>query len=584
MAPLTLLVVSVLSSGGNLDGVVLDFTATWCGPCQQISPIVSRLERQGYPIRKVDVDTNRDLVKRFNIQSIPAFVLVIDGVPQERLTGGQVTEDQLKRLCSRVPRPPESKSVLTAPVSTGATGAAGATADHDRKPAAAPRTEFAPPKTVPQVADKPERKFWLPIVNKKEEAPVVDAREGAIPRGKPYDSQASRPPVQGSPLAASVRIRVKDSQGEDVGSGTIIDSRVGATTVLTCGHIFRNWDKSCTIEVDYFGDGKMQTFTGTRVYHNLEDDVGLISMNVDPLPSCRVAPAGTKISKGSPVISVGCSGGDRPTEQALKITALNRYLGADNIECSGVPAQGRSGGGLFTKNGVLIGVCTAASPHNKEGLYAGLKTVQRLLEHCTLAHLYRPIGAGHEHLAADLNDEVERDESDELEIADDVEAPEMRSTANASKMPPRRHQATAPAVEGDEDAIREALEQAGEAEIVCIIRPIHQPRAASRVVILNRASRRFVAYLSDELDLQQDIHETTLTSKESKPRSTGETEATKTPPVKSPEAGPQEVKQPASRSSNRPYAPSVSDDDLDEAASPQPYRRKRRSPPAAPSR
>src|SRR5579871_3594896 len=71
MLPLKMVVVSVLGWSGNLDGVVLDFTASWCGPCQQISPTVSRLERQGYPIRKVDVDTNRDLVRRFNIQSIP---------------------------------------------------------------------------------------------------------------------------------------------------------------------------------------------------------------------------------------------------------------------------------------------------------------------------------------------------------------------------------------------------------------------------------------------------------------------------------------------------------------------------------
>lgn len=576
MVPLKLLVVSLLGWGGNfdgnLDGVVLDFTAPWCGPCQQMSPIVSKLERQGYPIRKVDLDSNRDLATRFNVRSIPAFILVIDGVEQERVTGG-VSEEYLKKLCARIPKPPESKSAppASAPHSEPA-------ADTERKPAPRTDPQPAPPKTI-LVAEKsaPSKSgFKLPFLgDKKEDPPAVDRREGAVPWGKYYDNQPSRSPLQGNPLAASVRIRVQDAHGnQDVGSGTIIDSRVGSTTILTCGHIFRNWNKQCVIEVDYFGDGKPQTFAGTRVYHHLEDDVGVISMNVDPLPSCRVAPAGMKILKGIPVISVGCNGGEKPTEQSLKITALNRYLGADNIECSGVPAQGRSGGGLFTRDGQLIGVCTAAAPQNKEGLYAGLKTVQRLLDRCTMAHLYRPASAGQEQiqLAADLAEEDDLDQADaDLEIVDDVETHELRQTAKVPlrKTGPRDGQkASAEFDAGDETTIREALEQAGEAEIVCIIRPIRQPRAASRVVILNRASRRFVAYLSDELDSQKDIHETTLTTKENQPRTPSKI---------------QEVKRPATTPPAR--APYESADKLEDEAAPsggpQPYRRKRSSPPLA---
>src|SRR4029079_19216534 len=110
MLPLKVLVVSLVGWNGNLDGVVLDFTAPWCGPCQQMSPIVSKMERHGFPIRKVDYDTNPDLVRRFGIRSIPAVVLVVDGVEQERV-GGVVSEETLKRLCARVPRPPEVKAV-----------------------------------------------------------------------------------------------------------------------------------------------------------------------------------------------------------------------------------------------------------------------------------------------------------------------------------------------------------------------------------------------------------------------------------------------------------------------------------------
>jgi thioredoxin-like negative regulator of GroEL len=103
MFPMTLLLASVLGAGAGLEDGVLDFTAPWCGPCQQLSPMVSRLERLGYPIRKIDCDSNSGLVRKFRVTSIPAFILVVDGVEQARLGGG-ASEDDLKRLCARVPR------------------------------------------------------------------------------------------------------------------------------------------------------------------------------------------------------------------------------------------------------------------------------------------------------------------------------------------------------------------------------------------------------------------------------------------------------------------------------------------------
>jgi len=87
------------------------------------------------------------------------------------------------------------------------------------------------------------------------------------------------------------------------------------------------------------------------VFHNLADDVGLISMNVDPLPGCRVAPPETKLLKGLPVVSVGCSNGDKPTVQTLKITAINRYLGAENIEVGECPRKADRVGGSLRARG-----------------------------------------------------------------------------------------------------------------------------------------------------------------------------------------------------------------------------------------
>ncbi|MGE5193960.1 MAG: thioredoxin domain-containing protein, partial [Deltaproteobacteria bacterium] len=244
MVPLKLLVVSLVGwGGGNLDGVVLDFTAPWCGPCQQMSPIVSKLERNGYPIRKVDYDSNPTLVRRFNVRSIPAFVLVVDGVEQDRIVGG-VPEEQLKRLCARVPRQSE-----TSPAGSDEPADVSRSSPARPEPVSAPRQ--AHPVEEKAAPSKPG--FKIPFFgDKKEEPPARRPQDGEIARGNESNQRSSRPPVQGQPLAASVRIRVNDSRGEDVGSGTIIDSRVGATTILTCGHIFRNWDTKARIEIDYW--------------------------------------------------------------------------------------------------------------------------------------------------------------------------------------------------------------------------------------------------------------------------------------------------------------------------------------------
>lgn len=64
---------------------IVDFTATWCGPCQRIAPILDQLaaEYDGkVVIYKVDIDKNRDLAKAFNVSSIPAILYIpLEGEP-----------------------------------------------------------------------------------------------------------------------------------------------------------------------------------------------------------------------------------------------------------------------------------------------------------------------------------------------------------------------------------------------------------------------------------------------------------------------------------------------------------------------
>ncbi len=65
---------------------IVDFTATWCGPCKRISPILEELAA-GYDgeivIYKVDVDKCRDIANAFSISSIPAIMYIpVNGTPQ----------------------------------------------------------------------------------------------------------------------------------------------------------------------------------------------------------------------------------------------------------------------------------------------------------------------------------------------------------------------------------------------------------------------------------------------------------------------------------------------------------------------
>jgi thioredoxin len=64
---------------------IVDFTATWCGPCQRIATILEELA-VAYDgqivIYKVDIDKNRELAKAFNVSSIPAVLYIpLDGEP-----------------------------------------------------------------------------------------------------------------------------------------------------------------------------------------------------------------------------------------------------------------------------------------------------------------------------------------------------------------------------------------------------------------------------------------------------------------------------------------------------------------------
>ena len=71
---------------------LVDFWATWCGPCRMVGPVIEKLGEKYQDtavIAKVDVDAEPDLARRFGIMSIPTVVFLKNGKEFERLVGVQ---------------------------------------------------------------------------------------------------------------------------------------------------------------------------------------------------------------------------------------------------------------------------------------------------------------------------------------------------------------------------------------------------------------------------------------------------------------------------------------------------------------
>ena len=70
--------------------VLIDFFATWCGPCRMLTPVLEQIndEAKGkYEIYKVDVDESYDLAKRFGIMSVPTMIIFKDGEEVDKIVG-----------------------------------------------------------------------------------------------------------------------------------------------------------------------------------------------------------------------------------------------------------------------------------------------------------------------------------------------------------------------------------------------------------------------------------------------------------------------------------------------------------------
>lgn len=80
---------------------LVDFFATWCGPCKMMHPILEKLKEKigdSASIVKVDVDKNQELSAQFRVQSVPTLIIFKDGEVKWRAAGVHTAEDLEAKL------------------------------------------------------------------------------------------------------------------------------------------------------------------------------------------------------------------------------------------------------------------------------------------------------------------------------------------------------------------------------------------------------------------------------------------------------------------------------------------------------
>lgn len=519
---------STASAQQKTRGYVLDFSATWCGPCQQVAPVVEKLAREGLPIKSVDVDRHPELKQQFNITSLPTFVLVIDGKVKKRQTGW-MPESDIRRMLAAIPAPqPSAPPQLLVDDRNSDQRNAGQRAPHQRAQPKQPIARTANP-IRSALLDLPFRR------KPKQQAPAPLGK--TVVRGNANDSIPALPVARG-PMASSVRIKVRVGEQMNFGSGTVIGSTPGRATIATCWHIFRGATRGTKIEVDAFFTGKTETYVAKLVSYDEEADVGIIEVSTDSdWPAVRVASADHAPRADDSVVSIGCGGGEDPTIQPIRITRIDPYNGPSNIECSGVPIRGRSGGGLFNAKGELIGICSAADKQDKRGIYAGLFAVHDILDRAQLTRLYKddnslifastqqgerrdasdlqatggavsiPTGlqtpsSNNAMLAANTPASVSQPSIDEFMGAPSTrpqQSPATPDWANNAftNQPGASVPASPPAAFNTAANTRSAAAESNDVEIVCIVRSKSKPELGSRVIVIDQSDPRLIEMLRE---------------------------------------------------------------------------------------
>ena len=294
-------------------------------------------------------------------------------------------------------------------------------------------------------------------------------------------------------ITSSVKLRVDDKNGHEWGTGTIIDTRSGPegqdALIVTCGHIFQAWGPQFSkeqhgnrhVEVHLYGENSTVKVYGRCLYYDTEIDLALVcitppgQVHVAPL-----APADYRIQPSQQTWSVGCDQGGNPSIQTHQVLSVDKYSTSrekrvqfNYVHVSGAPVSGRSGGGLFSAEGYLIGVCNTGDPARNDGHFVPPQMIRYILEQTIPAEVCRDIYQKSQPAVAALAP---------LAPIAMVAAPAPMVAANMTSMS-REEQATLEEIK--------RWQQDGD-EIILIRRSRRNPEIPSDVIMLNGTSTPFM--------------------------------------------------------------------------------------------
>ena len=207
--------------------------------------------------------------------------------------------------------------------------------------------------------------------------------------------------------------------------------------------------------------------------------------------------------------SVGCDNAADPTVRRSRVTSINRYAGAANLQVAGQPVEGRSGGGLFSAEGYVIGVCNGRDPKDQEGLFAAMEPICQQLDQVGLSFVYQSpqgwenagsagmLAAGRvPAMPAEMPGSVAARGADPAGVAA-ATAPMIAAPANLN---------------AGERAMLEEIQRSRKegSEVLVIIRPRDKLDARSEVFMLDKASPQFVEQVAAESRPKDGLQHTSL--------------------------------------------------------------------------